>query len=75
MELFASLFTISVKTLARDQAPLVQVMAKEYVDFDPKEGWLSGPELFYERQRYGTILPPMPEENIYCERFNMFGKS
>jgi hypothetical protein len=46
-------------------------MAKHYLEFDPKQGYPKGSDLWYECQRCHTILPSNPAENVYCKCYNI----
>ena len=44
---------------------------KQYIDFDPKQGWPRGLDLFYECQRCHKALPSIPDGNMWCDCYNM----
>jgi hypothetical protein len=46
-------------------------MSKQYIEFDHKQGYPSGPDLFYECQRCGKMLPSMAKDNVWCDCYNL----
>lgn len=46
-------------------------MTTQYVEFDPKQGYPTGPDLAYECQRCHKIIPSMPQSNIWCDCYNL----
>jgi hypothetical protein len=44
---------------------------KEYVSFNPEEGYPRGPDLFYECGVCGVLIPSQPEDSTYCRCFNI----
>ncbi|MDR1959715.1 MAG: hypothetical protein LBQ54_11855 [Planctomycetaceae bacterium] len=47
-------------------------MSKVYIDFDPKENFPKGDDLFYECRSCGIEIPSAPQENLCCKCFNIF---
>ena len=47
-------------------------MGKEYIDFDPAQGYPQGDDLFYECQSCQVEIPSCPTENLCCKCFNLF---
>jgi hypothetical protein len=45
--------------------------SREYLEYDPKQGWPAGADLFYECQRCKKILRSTPDINEWCECFNI----
>lgn len=45
--------------------------ARMYVDFDPRQGYPRGADLFYECQRCHKVLPSIPDGNIWCDCYNV----
>ena len=39
---------------------------KQYVDFDPKQGWPSGANLFYECKKCGGIVSSIKDGECLC---------
>ena len=44
---------------------------ESYVDFDPKQGWPCAADLFYECMRCHKVLPSMPNDNLWCDCYNL----
>lgn len=47
-------------------------MGKEYIDFNPTEGFPQGDDLFYECRSCKVEIPSRPAENLCCKCFNVF---
>lgn len=46
-------------------------MKYHYIEFDPKQGYPIGPELSYECLQCHKIVPSMPQDNIWCDCYNI----
>jgi len=46
-------------------------MTKQYIEFDPDQGYPQDDGLFYECQKCHKILPSMPEDNVWCDCYNL----
>ena len=47
-------------------------MGKEYIDFNPTEGYPQGDDLFYECLSCQVEIPSSSTENLCCKCFNVF---
>jgi hypothetical protein len=47
-------------------------MKKDYLVFDPRNGYPRGKDIFYECERCGDIIPSQPEDGIGCTCRNIF---
>ncbi len=46
-------------------------MNKQYIDFNPKDGYPRAPGLFYECVRCHKMLDSMSETNVWCDCYNL----
>lgn len=44
---------------------------RHYIEFDPREGYPTGRDLFYECGKCGVVIPSLPEDNIRCRCGNV----
>lgn len=46
-------------------------MKTQIIDFDSKQGYPKGDDLFYECQRCKKLVPSMPDKNLWCDCYNL----